>query len=154
MKYSSTVISVKDIKLSRKFYEDLFGLEVFQDYGINVAFNCGIALQQNFDWLIGISKDKIVKKSNNIELCFEEVKFDIFLKKLEGYPNIEYLGDAIEHSWGQRVVRFYDLDGHIIEVGESMKIVINRFLSSGLSIKEVSKRMDVSIDDLEKLLII
>lgn len=34
-----------------------------------------------------------------------------------------------------------------------MKIVVNRFLSSGLSIKEVSKRMDVSIDDLEKLLI-
>lgn len=153
MKYSCTVISVRDINLSRKFYEDLFEFEVFQDYGINVAFSCGIALQQEFDWLVGIQKDKIVKKSNNIELCFEEVEFDNFLKKLKAYPNIEYLGDVIEHSWGQRVVRFYDLDGHIIEVGESMKMVINRFLSSGLSMKEVSKKMNVSIEDLEKLLI-
>jgi len=53
---------------------------------------------------------------------------------------------------GQRVVRFYDLDEHIIEVGESMKMVINRFLFSGLSMKEISIKMDVSITDLEKLL--
>jgi ABC-type uncharacterized transport system auxiliary subunit len=25
-----------------------------------------------------------------------------------------------EAEWGQRSVRFYDLDGHIIEVGENM----------------------------------
>ncbi len=48
MKYLCTVISVRDIKSSRKFYEDLFGLEVYQDYGINIAFTCGLALQQNF----------------------------------------------------------------------------------------------------------
>lgn len=56
-----------------------------------------------------------------------------------------------EHSWGQRVVRFYDLDGHIIEVGEEMKMVVARFLSSGMSMEEVSRKMDVSIEDLEKL---
>jgi len=152
MKYSCTVISVSDIKLSRKFYEDLFGLEIYQDYGINIAFSCGLSLQQEFDWLVNLPKNKILKNSNNIELCFEEENFDDFLKKLKEYSDIEYLGDVIEHSWGQHVVRFYDLDGHIIEVGESMKIVINRFLSSGLSMKEISKKMDASIEDLEKLL--
>lgn len=152
MKYSCTVISVSDIKSSRKFYEDLFGLEMYQDYGINIAFSCGLSLQQEFDWLVNLPKDKILKNSNNIELCFEEENFDDFLKKLKEYPNIKYLGDVLEHSWGQRVVRFYDLDGHIIEVGESMKIVINRFLSSGLSMEEISKKMDASIEDLEKLL--
>lgn len=152
MKYSCTVISVSDIKSSRKFYEDLFGLEVYQNYGINIAFSCGLSLQQEFDWLVNLPKDKILKNSNNIELCFEEENFDDFLKKLKEYPDIEYLGDVIEYSWGQRVVRFYDLDGHIIEVGESMKIVINRFLSSGISMEEISKKMDASIEDLEKLL--
>lgn len=49
MKYNCTVISVADIKAARKFYEDLFGLEVFQDYGRNIAFTCGLALQQDFD---------------------------------------------------------------------------------------------------------
>lgn len=151
MKYNCTVISVADIKAARKFYEDLFGLEVFQDYGRNIAFTCGLALQQDFDWLVHLPKESILRKSNNVELCFEEQDFDSFLHKLKKYPNIECLGEVIEHSWGQCVIRFYDLDGHIIEVGENMKMVIKRFLASGMTIDEVSVKMDVSFEDLTKL---
>ncbi len=116
------------------------------------CFQRGLSLQQEFDWLVNLPKDRILHKPNNMELCFEEEHFDDFLQKLNAYPNIEYLGDVVEHSWGQRVVRFYDLDGHIIEVGESMKMVIRRFLDSGMTMEEVSKKMDASIEDLEKLL--
>lgn len=152
MKYICTVISVADIGAARKFYEDMFGLEVYQDYGKNIAFTCGLALQQDFDWLVSIPKEKVLKKSNNAEVVFEEQNFDGFLNKLKEYPEIEYLGEVIEHSWGQRVIRFYDLDGHLIEVGEDMKMVVKRFLSAGMSMEEVSARMDVSIEDLTKLL--
>ncbi len=152
MKYNCAVISVADINAARKFYEDLFGLEVFQDYGINIAFTCGLALQQDFDWLVHLPKENVLTKSNNMELCFEEQDFDGFLNKLKKYPNVECLGEVIEHSWGQRVIRFYDLDGHIIEVGEDMKMVIKRFLASGMTMEEVSVKMDVSIEDLAKLL--
>lgn len=152
MKHVCMLISVADINAARKFYEDLFGLEVFQDYGRNIAFTCGLALQQDFDWLVDLPKEKILKKSNNAEIVFEEQDFDSFLNKLKEYPNIEYLGEVIEHSWGQRVIRFYDLDGHIIEVGEDMKMVIKRFLASGMTMEEVSVKMDTSIEDLTKLL--
>ena len=152
MKYTCVVISVADINAARKFYEGLFGLEVYQDYGINIAFTCGLALQQDFDWLVNLPKEKVLRKSNNSEIVFEEQDFDGFLNKLKKYPDIEYLGDVIEHSWGQRVIRFYDLDGHIIEVGENMKMVIQRFLNTGMTTQEVSARMDVSVEDLEKLL--
>ena len=54
-------LSVADINAARKFYEDLFGLEVFQDYGKNIAFTCGLALQQDFDWLVNLPKEKILK---------------------------------------------------------------------------------------------
>lgn len=152
MKYTCTVISVADINAARKFYENLFGLEVFQNYGKNIAFTCGLALQQDFDWLVNLPKEKVLKKSNNAEIVFEEQDFDAFLNKLKAYSDIEYLGEVIEHSWGQRVIRFYDLDGHIIEVGEDMKMVIKRFLDSGMTMEEISVRMDVSIEDLTKLL--
>ena len=152
MKYICTVLSVSDINAARKFYEDLFGLELYQDYGINISFTCGLALQQDFDWLVNLPKESIVKKPNNAEICFEEQGFDGFLDKLKKYPHIEYLGEVVEHSWGQRVIRFYDLDGHIIEVGEDMKTVIKRFLASGMTMEEVSAKMDVSIADLAKLL--
>lgn len=152
MKYTCTVLSVSNVNLSRKFYENLFGLELYQDYGINISFTCGLALQQDFAWLVNLPKDKVLKDSNNIEICFEEEAFDDFLEKIAKYPDIKYLGDVIEHSWGQRVIRFYDPDRHIIEVGESMKMVINRFLTSGLDMEEISIKMNASIEDLEKLL--
>ena len=75
-----------------------------------------------------------------------------FLNKLKAYSNIEYLGEVIEHSWGQRLIRFYDLDEHLIEVGEDMQMVVKRFLASGMTMEEVSAKMDVSIEDLTKLL--
>ena len=146
------LISVANINAARKFYEDLFGLEVFQDYGRNIAFTCGLALQQDFDWFMNLPKEKVLKKSNNTEIVFEEQDFDGFLNKLKAYSDIEYLGEVIEHSWGQRVIRFYDLDEHLIEVGEDMQMVVKRFLASGMTMEEVSTKMDVSIEDLTKLL--
>ena len=57
--------------------------------------------------------------------------------------DVEYVHPIVEHSWGQRVVRFYDPDKHIIEVGENMKIVCKRFLNSGMTPEQVAERMDV-----------
>ncbi|MDL2233453.1 VOC family protein [Ruminococcaceae bacterium OttesenSCG-928-L11] len=152
MKYSTTVIAVKDVNRARRFYEDIFGLELYQDYGRNIVFTCGLSLQQDFDWLVDISKEEITWEPRNMELCFEEEQFDAFLEKLQGCGDIRFLGDVVEHEWGQRTVRFFDLDGHLIEVGEDMKMVIKRFLSSGLSMEETSVKMGASVADLEKLL--
>lgn len=58
----------------------------------------------------------------------------------------------VEHPWGQRVIRFYDLDGHLIEVGESMKLVIRRFQAAGMTPEEIARKMDVSLKDLDILL--
>ena len=48
-----------------------------------------------------------------------------------------------EHSWGQRVVRFYDPHGHVLEVGESMKLECRRFPDSSLGVEETAERMGV-----------
>ena len=64
MKYICTVISVSDIEAAKKFYKDLFGLKIYQDYGKNIAFTCGLALQQDFDWLVNLPKEKVLKNSN------------------------------------------------------------------------------------------
>lgn len=152
MKYEGVCIAVKDINLSKKFYQDLFGLEVFQDYGINVSFG-GLSLQQDFDWLINVPKERILEKPHNMEVYFEEDDFDTFVEKLEQHSDIQYLGDGVkEAGWGQRSIRFYDLDGHIIEVGENMKMVVKRFFNTGMTMEETSKRMDMSVADLKALL--
>lgn len=152
MKYEGVCIAVKDINLSKKFYQDLFGLEVYQDYGINISFG-GLSLQQEFDWLIGMPKENIIENPHNMELYFEEDDFDGFIDKLQRRGDIQYLGDGVKEArWGQRSIRFYDPDGHIIEVGENLRMVVKRFLDSGMSMEETSKRMDVSLKDLETIL--
>ncbi|KJR47530.1 Lactoylglutation lyase [Desulfosporosinus sp. I2] len=49
-------------------------------------------------------------------MYFEEVDFDGFILKINDIADINYVHPIVEHSWGQRVVRFYDPDKHIIEV--------------------------------------
>lgn len=152
MKYEGVCIAVKDVNRSKAFYQDLFGLTVYQDYGINVSFG-GLSLQQEFDALLDIPKESMVQRSHNMELYFEEDRFDDFIAKLARRGDIRYIGGGVkEAGWGQRSVRFYDPDGHIIEVGENIKKVVERFLDSGMSMEETSRRMDVSVADLETLL--
>lgn len=94
----------KQAGLSVKDLQDIFGFATPQAI---------YKWQQDFDWLVNLPKEKVLNKSNNAEIVFEEQDFDGFLSKLKEYSNIECLGEVIEHSWGQRVIRFYDLDGHI-----------------------------------------
>ncbi|MCL1811283.1 MAG: VOC family protein [Methanomassiliicoccaceae archaeon] len=152
MKYLGTMITVSDINKSRKFYEELFGLEAVQDFGINVSFSCGISIQQNYELISNIPKEKILKESNNMELYFEEKDFDGFIAKLKKCPNIKYMHDVMVQGWGQRTIRFYDPDGHIIGVGEDMGAVVRRFLGNGMSMEQVSERMGIPVIGLEMLL--
>lgn len=152
MKYVCTVIAVSDVNASRKFYENLLGLEVYQDYGTNIQFTCGLSLQQDFGWLVGVPEDDVQTRSQNMELAFETENFDGFIIKLLNDPVPVVHEDIVEHSWGQRVIRFYDPDWHLIEVGESMKIVIERFLAAGMTMDEISVKMDASVEGLTKLL--
>jgi len=146
MKFSCSLIAVKDINVSRKFYEDLFGLQIESDFGTNIAFDCGLSIQQDFDWLTGLKKEDIKYQSNNFELYFETVDLPGFLERLQEYPDITFLHDIKSYDWGQSVIRFYDLDGHIIEVGESMASVVKRFFKEGLSIEEIATKTQHPID--------
>lgn len=73
------------------------------------------------------------------------IQFEEFVEKLKSYE-ILYVHDVIEYPWGQRVIRFYDPDMHMIEVGESMETVVKRFIDQGMSIEETAKRTQYPIE--------
>jgi catechol 2,3-dioxygenase-like lactoylglutathione lyase family enzyme len=148
MKYTCTLIAVKNMEKAKLFYHNVLGLEVISDFGANVTLTGGIALQTFDTWkkLIHKSASEIVLGNNACELYFEEDDMDVFISKLNGMNDIEYIHKLFEHSWGQRAVRFYDPDKHVIEVGENMSKVVKRFIDSGLSIEATAARMDVPVD--------
>lgn len=155
MKFLNPLIVVTNMEKAKKFYYEVLGLEVVVDFGANVTLTGGIALQTKDTWSTFIHKQdsEIIFGGNAAELYFEEDDFDGFIKKINDIEDINYVHTIIEHSWGQRVVRFYDPDKHIIEVGENIIMVVRRFLNSGLSIEETAIRMDVPVDYVKSCLI-
>ena len=120
MKLKNILIVVKDIEKSKQFYHDLFGLEVVLDNVGNVILTEGLVLQDEKIWKSFLEKD-IIPENNSCELYFEEYNLEAFAEKLEKlYPQIHYVNRLMTHSWGQKVIRFYDLDGNLIEVGTPM----------------------------------
>ena len=120
MKLKNVLIVVNDIEKSIAFYRDIFGLEVVLDNGGNVIMTEGLVLQDARIWG-GFIDREIVPKNNSCELYFEEKNIEEFIDRLEKYGEpIEYVNQLMTHSWGQKVVRFYDPDGNLIEVGTPM----------------------------------
>lgn len=147
MKFLNSLIVIKDMEISRKFYKKVLGLHVISDFGANITLTGGICLQTKESWKEFIQKEDsdIILGGNAFELYFEEDDFDAFIEKLKGIKELQYVHEVKEHSWGQRVIRFYDPDFHIIEVGESIKMVCKRFEKQGLTLEEIAKRMDVPV---------
>jgi catechol 2,3-dioxygenase-like lactoylglutathione lyase family enzyme len=154
MKFLNVLIVVKDIEVSKRFYMEVLGLDVESDLGANVTLTGGISIQTLDTWKRFIQKDEsdVMFGSNAGELYFETQDIDSFCKLLGGRGDIRYVHPLFEHRWGQRVVRFYDPDSHIIEVGEDMGIVVKRFINDGLSVEETAARMDVPINYIEQYL--
>lgn len=120
MELKNILIVVKDIEKSKQFYHDLFGLDMVLDNDGNIILTDGLVLQDEKIWKKFLGKD-IIAENNSFELYFEEQDIEKFIEKLEQYyPTIQYVNKIMTHSWGQKVIRFYDLDGNLIEVGTPM----------------------------------
>ena len=120
MKLKNVLIVVRDIQKARQFYQDLFGLEMVLDHDGNMVLTEGLVLQEAKYWT-GFLGREILPENNASELYFEEADLEGFVEKLERYyPEAKYVNRLMTHSWGQKVVRFYDPDGNLIEVGTPM----------------------------------
>ena len=117
MRLKNVLLVVNDMERSIRFYKELFGLQVILDQDGNVIMTEGLVLQDAKIWGNFIQKE-LIPKNNMTELYFEESDIESFAKKLEASEfAIEHVNELMEHSWGQKVIRFYDPDGNLIEVG-------------------------------------
>lgn len=144
MRYECTLLAVSDLERSRRFYQEVLGMQVTSDFGANVTLDGRLSLQTLETWKEFLHSDAVVFGHQAGELYFEEEDMDAFSERLRAC-SVPLVHPLREHRWGQRVVRFYDPDRHVIEVGESMKSVVRRFLASGLTESETAARMDVPL---------
>ncbi len=152
--YHSVVLICADIEKSRKFYEDLFGLETELVIDGLVNFREGISL-----WRKKIASDLMyqgtdpsppVKKPGQ-EIYFETDDIDGFFAMIQ-QKGTELLHPVEKTPWQQRTVRFFDPDGHLIEVGESMEEVIRGLGRQGKPAEEVAAMTCMPVEIIRAVL--
>jgi hypothetical protein len=138
VKFICPLVVVDDIKKARYLYESILEQTVKMDFGENVTFEGDFAIHQrdHFKSLIGI-KD-IVKKSNSFELYFEHDDLSEIVSKIKEL-DLEFIHEIEEQPWKQQVVRFYDHDKNIIEIGERMEHVAYRLSQQNYSFDDICK---------------
>ncbi len=154
MRYVCNLFAVRDMERSKRFYREVLGCGVKEDFGANVTLEGGLSLQTLESWSVmtGRAEGDIALKNGAGEAYFEEDELDGFMARLTAMGGVELLHPLHEQPWGQRAVRFYDPDGHIIEVGESLSAVARRFADGGMTVGEIAKRMDVAEEYVRALL--
>ena len=116
MRLKNILIIVDDIEESVRFYKDLFGLQVIMKQEGNVIMSEGLVLQDVDVWYDS-TKIHTISHNNMTELYFEENDMDGFIRKLESYDFcMDYVTELTELEDGQKLVRFYDPSGNLIEV--------------------------------------
>lgn len=118
MRLKNILLVVNDMEKSIAFYKELFGLQVLKDFDGNVILTEGVVLQDRKIWESLIEK-QTAYGGNASELYFIENDLEGFQEKLEQSSfEIRYVHKLKTHSWGQKAIRIYDPDGHMIEIGE------------------------------------
>lgn len=152
IKYTSAVIFVGDIQASRHFYADLLDQRVAMDHGPNVGFQDGFALWQieHAEQMTFGAPQPAAPGRKMLELYFQCEDMEALVARLEA-AGVTWIHRLVEQPWGQHVVRFFDPDGHIIEVGEPMPAVLARFLRQGLTVEEVAARTSMPAEIVAQL---
>ena len=122
MRLKNILLVVEDVERSIAFYKELFGLQVIRRFDGNVILTEGLVLQERKVWenLVG---QQINYQGNATELYFIENNLEGFQEKLEECSfEIKYVHKLKEYSWGQKAIRIYDPDGHMIEIGETASV--------------------------------
>ena len=148
VKFICPLITVADIKKARNFYENVLGQKVESDFGENVSFG-GFAIHLRPHFKMLIDKKDIVVGGNNFELYFEYDNVEKIVEKLKT-EKVEFLHELREQPWKQLVVRFYDPDKNIIEIGETLEYLVFRLYQQGNSFDEISTMTGLDVEFIEK----
>ncbi|HLO58937.1 MAG TPA: VOC family protein [Bacteroidales bacterium] len=141
-----TALFVNNIDVSKKFWCDVLGLKIDLDFGKNVILESGPTLWEIRESHI-IPQRLSLENTRNQSYCRFEVYFetediDAVFSALKQH-NIKFLHELHEEPWGQRTIRFFDPDNHLIEIGEAMRQFVMRFHNLGYSVKEITLRTSI-----------
>lgn len=152
MSFKSVVLVVDDVIKSRTLYEEILGCKIEFDFGIyNVGYEGGLALYKKSLFSELINSKEIKTGAHNLAVYFEfDDIYGLRDKIIE--DKFELIHDIKEQPWGQMLFRFYDYDGHIIEVAENMNIALKNMYEDGMSLSDISDKTGYTVEEVRNIL--
>jgi len=148
IRFHSSVVFTADIRRLSAFYIEVLGQAVQHDFGACIVLQCGLSLWQPSDELTIAAKLGYcchASGNKNLELCFETETFTPEVERSKASGGT-FLHDVVEEPWGQQAVRFFDPDGNLVELGESIPTFVRRHHAAGLSPEAVAERTGVPLE--------
>ena len=154
IRFHSSVLFTTDVKRLSAFYTGVLGQEVQYHFGECIILQCGLSLWQPSNDLtvavqLGYTHDPSGNK--NLELCFETETLEADVKRIKASES-QLLHDLVEEPWGQLALRFFDPDGNLVELGESIPTFVRRHYANGLSAEEVAKKTSVPLNTVLQMI--
>jgi catechol 2,3-dioxygenase-like lactoylglutathione lyase family enzyme len=151
MTYHSSVIFVEDVRQSRRFYTEILGQKVVQDYGRYIGFENGFGIWEREYAMSVIYPDQPIPAGSDrpqTELYFESDQLDRTIQILKD-NHVHFIHDLYEHEWGQRGIRIQDPDGIIVEISEPISAVVRRFFDQRFTAEQIAGKTGMPISEIE-----
>jgi catechol 2,3-dioxygenase-like lactoylglutathione lyase family enzyme len=122
--FINPVVFVKDINVSKPFYTDVLGLKIVADHGAFVLFEDHFSLHQAHELAQTVWGENIpagthqLQGRDNLLLYFETDELEQMFARIK--DQVRLIHPIQKQTWGQLVFRFYDPDGHVVEIGEPL----------------------------------
>lgn len=122
-KFVNTIVFVCNLQESQDFYAKFLGLKVDRGLEKIVFFENGLVLhcaKSASEMVLGrAGTNEASQGNNNLLIYIECASFDeLQMLYSRVRSEVRIIHEVKRQSWGQRVFRFYDPDGHIVECGE------------------------------------
>lgn len=120
IRYRHSIALVRDMEESKHFYRDILGLTIVQDFDTFVLFQEDFAIHRADLFYEYINKPYHGEKMgrDNVDFYFTTTELSKVRDKLKE-SQVEFIHDIKQMAWGEKVIRIYDPDGHILEIGDA-----------------------------------
>jgi len=149
MKFICALLAVEDIERSKAFYTDVLGQEIKFDFGENVTFHGDFAIHDKSHYSGLIGNKEIRQGEHAVELYFEYNDVEKMERDLAA-RGVEFVHRTREQPWRQKVLRCYDPDGFIIEIGESLAHLSHRLHEEGVAEERIAEIVGIPVEMVQQ----
>mgnify|MGYP000851908891 FL=1 len=150
--YTAAVLLTRQYDRMADFYRNVLEQKIRYDFDGCIQFESGLSIWQ-------VREDHPVSKALSsrgggnaaLEICFETEDMDAQAARI-AEAGVMLAHGVIEENWGQRTLRFFDPDGNLVELGESMPAFCKRMHLSGMSVEEIRKRTGIQQNTVKHFL--